>query len=113
MFIARTEMFSSDMIVELKSDPTSIWADYNHGGPVTQRQVAHLLSAYDIQPMVLHMKGSNSKLSFRGYKRDQFADAFALYVPSDPNVRTSPKPTKPTKKNKTSGRSDRRSKKRR
>ena len=94
MFSQRTEMFSADMVTELKSDPTSLWADYNHGGPVTQRQVAHLLDAYDIRPQVLHMKGSNSKVTFRGYKREQFADDFARYLTSDPNVRTSPKPKK-------------------
>ena len=38
----------------LRADPTSIWAEYNHGGPITQRQIARLLDDYDIHPVPLH-----------------------------------------------------------
>jgi chemotaxis protein histidine kinase CheA len=38
---------SKTIIAELVKNPTDIWVAYNHGGAVTQRQVAHLLSAYD------------------------------------------------------------------
>src|SRR5262249_19440419 len=55
MFAAsRKEITSENVVAELRKDPTSIWADYNRGGPITQRQVALLLDAYDIHPVPLH-----------------------------------------------------------
>jgi hypothetical protein len=81
------EITSEDIGAELRSDPTSIWADYNHGGPITQRQIAHLLDAYDIHPVPLHPT-KRKNFSRRGYKASQFVDAFARYVPGDPIIRS-------------------------
>jgi hypothetical protein len=57
----KTEITSEALVAELRKDPTAIWADYNHGGPITQRQIAFLLSAYEnpnahenIHPLPLH-----------------------------------------------------------
>jgi hypothetical protein len=61
---------------------------YNHGGAATQRQVAHLLSAYDIVPATVHPSGRSSD-SPKGYRLEQFTDAWARYLPpDDPHIRT-------------------------
>ena len=78
---------SKTIVAELIKDPTDIWVEYNHGGPITQRQVAHLLSAYDIEPDTVHPTG-RSWDSPRGYKLEQFEDIFARFVPDDPHIHT-------------------------
>ena len=83
----RKEITSESVVAELHKDPTSIWAEYKHGGPITQRQVAHLLDAFDIDPVVVHpSKRSNS--SPRGYKASQFVDVLTRFLPTDPHIRT-------------------------
>jgi putative DNA primase/helicase len=78
---------SKTIVAELIKDPTDIWVAYNHGGAITERQVAHLLSAYDITPVTVHPSG-RSNYSPKGYKLEQFEDAFARYLPDDPHIRT-------------------------
>ena len=83
----RKEITSESVVAELHKDPTSIWAEYKYGGPITQRQVAHLLDAFDIDPVVVHpTKRSNS--SPRGYKASQFVDVLTRFLPTDPHIRT-------------------------
>jgi hypothetical protein len=53
---------------------------FHDRGPITQRQVAFLLRDFDIAPVVLHPTQRKTQ-SPRGYKRGQFADAFARYLP--------------------------------
>jgi putative DNA primase/helicase len=102
--VGRTEMTSEDVVAELRKDPTSIWIEYNRGGPITQRQVAFLLDAYDIHPVPLHPTGRKD-FARQGYKLEQFVDAFVRYLPVDPIIqslltklkRQSP-PTQPKRK---------------
>jgi hypothetical protein len=79
---------SEAMEAYLRSDPTSVWADYNRGGPITQRQIAILLEQYEIYPRPLHPTGRKD-FARRGYKISQFTDAFARYLPGDPIIRSS------------------------
>jgi hypothetical protein len=46
-----------------------------------------LLKEYEIAPVVLHPT-KRAELSRHGYRRAQFKDAFARFLPSDPNIRT-------------------------
>ena len=73
----------------LTADPDSVWCEYNRGGPITQRQVAVILEPYGIHPIVIHPT-RRSDASPRGYKVEQFRDAFALFLgaPSEPHIRT-------------------------
>ena len=90
MFAAgRKEITSENVVAELRKDPTSIWADYNRGGPITQRQVALLLDAYDIHPVPLHPT-RRKDFARQGYKLEQFFDAFARYLPAHPIIQSSP-----------------------
>lgn len=87
-FVGKEKVITSDTIAaELNKDPTDIWIAYNRGGPITQRQIAHLLDAYDIHPDTVHPSG-RSWDSKKGYKWEQFTDAFARYLPNDPDIRT-------------------------
>jgi putative DNA primase/helicase len=99
---------SKTIVAELIKDPTDIWIEYNHGGPITQRQVAHLLSAYDVAPGTVHPSGRSSD-SPQGYKFEQFEDAFARFVPDDPHIHTPRSET--TKQKPTPTKSKRRKKK--
>jgi putative DNA primase/helicase len=88
MFAGGVKEITSEKIVEnLRGDPTSVWADFNHGGAITQRQVAHLLDAYDVHPAPLHPTGRKD-FARRGYRAAQFVDVFARYVPDDPIIRS-------------------------
>jgi hypothetical protein len=90
---------SRTIVEELLKDPTDIWVSYKNRGPVTQRQVAHLLDAYDIRPMTVHPPGVAPSDTPRGYKAEQFADAFSRYTSVDPPEH--PKPTKIVKTKRT------------
>jgi hypothetical protein len=90
---------SEAVAAELNKDPTEIWCGYNHGGPISQRQIAYLLAPYGIEPGTVHPT-KRWDYSVKGYKFAQFDDAFARYLPpDDPDIRTSqPKPPKKPKK---------------
>jgi putative DNA primase/helicase len=86
----KTEITSEDVGTELCRNPLDIWASYNHGGPITQRQIAILLDEFDIDPVSLHPT-KRQGFSRQGYKLSQFTDAFARYVAEDPIIQSSTK----------------------
>ena len=83
----RAAIPSREVVAVLTADPDSAWCEFNHGGAITQRQVAAVLEPYEIHPIVIHPTRRSSS-SPRGYKREQFHDAFARFLPSDPHIRT-------------------------
>jgi hypothetical protein len=89
----KEEMPSADVVKKLLADPDGEWGAFRERGPITQRQVAALLAPYEIRPVVLHPT-KRSDLSPRGYRRAQFNDAFARFLPPDPHIRTQPPKTK-------------------
>jgi hypothetical protein len=85
-FAPIAEVITSDEIVRrLNADPEAEWRAFRGRGPITQRQVAALLAAYNIHPGVVHPT-KRSDLSRRGYRREQFDEAFRRYLPPDPNM---------------------------
>ncbi|MGH8293576.1 MAG: DUF3631 domain-containing protein [Gammaproteobacteria bacterium] len=70
----------SDLVAALTADLESPWATFNHGNPISQRQVATRLRAFGIVSGTIREGGGTSK----GYLRKQFAEAFARYIPLDP-----------------------------
>jgi putative DNA primase/helicase len=78
----KTEITSEDIVARLNADPTSIWAGHNHGGPITQRQVAAILDDYEIDPVSLHPT-KRKDFARQGYKLSQFTNVFARYLPRD------------------------------
>ena len=80
-----TEVRSADLVqhlIELEGRP---WAEFGHGKPLTQNRLARLLKPLAIGPGNVGPEDSRA----RGYKRDQFQDAFERYLapeaPSEPH----------------------------
>ena len=72
---------------ELLADPDSQWHEYRSRGPITKNQVAALLKDFEIRPVVVHPT-KRADLSRHGYRAAQFEDAFARFLPPEPNIRT-------------------------
>ena len=83
----REQITSAELIELLIAGPDGEWVEFRGRGPITQRQVAALLAGFEIFPVVLHPT-KQASLSRRGYRRSQFGDLFARFLPNDPNIRT-------------------------
>jgi hypothetical protein len=71
-----TEVRSADLVqhlIELEGRP---WAEFCHGKPLTQNRLARLLKPLAIGPGNVGPENSRA----RGYKRDQFQEAFERYL---------------------------------
>lgn len=58
------------------------WGTYNHGKPISPRQLAKQLAAYDIKPKTVRQGEATPK----GYDATQFEDAFARYLTAPENL---------------------------
>jgi putative DNA primase/helicase len=67
---------SQHLIDNLTADPDSEWAEWRHGKPVTQAQLARLLKPFRIFPEPVRIGGQQ----VRGYRRSQFEDAWSRYL---------------------------------
>ena len=83
----RTQITSEQVVQQLLADPDSQWQEYRSRGPITKNQVAALLKDFEIRPVVVHPT-KRADLSRHGYRAAQFEDAFARFLPPEPNIRT-------------------------
>ena len=67
---------SADLIEKLIADPERPWAEWSHGRPLTQRQLAGLLRPFFIFPDTVHPPGLAQG---KGYKKAHFEEAWAAY----------------------------------
>jgi putative DNA primase/helicase len=76
---------SQQMVAYLTADSEGPWAEYRHGRPLSQKQLANLLNEYGIYSETVHPVGLPHA---KGYRLDQFSEAFGRYLtpPSDPPV---------------------------
>lgn len=73
---------SSDLISALKDIEDAPWATYNHGHPISPRQLAKQLATYGIKSKTVRVSKFDTP---KGYALDQFTDAFARYLsPPEP-----------------------------
>ena len=86
IFANRNEITSAELVQLLAADPDAEWGAFRGRAAISQRELAALLKPYDIRPVVLHPT-KRSNLSRHGYRRSQFKDAFARFLPA--NIRTS------------------------
>jgi hypothetical protein len=84
----RTQITSEQVVQELVADPDSQWHEYRGRGPITKNQVAALLKDFEIRPVVVHPT-KRADVSRHGYRAAQFEDAFARFLPPEPNIRAS------------------------
>lgn len=66
-----------DLIDALKAIEDSPWATYNHGHPLSPRQLSMQLSRYEIHPKTVRISKYDTP---KGYALEQFTDAFARYL---------------------------------
>jgi putative DNA primase/helicase len=74
------------LIEALCADDERPWATYNHGKPITPRQVAKRLSEYGIASATIRIGLETPK----GYRRDMFDEAFKRYLPTPPPPSATP-----------------------
>jgi len=76
-------LLSKDIIASLIADPEQPWGDYRHGKSITQKQLAGLLGNYQIYSGTVHPAGVAHG---KGYKRQQFEEAFDRYLTLSPDI---------------------------
>ena len=83
---------SAALIEALCADTEAPWATWNRGKPITPRQIARKLGDYRILPGTIRLSVGHTQ---KGYRRDQFADAWARYIPSPDTPYLSVTPAQP------------------
>jgi hypothetical protein len=72
---------SADLATDLKKGDESVWADLGFGKSLTANGLARLLKKYAIHPDDMRVPG-NWHRHVQGYKRVDFLEAWARYLPS-------------------------------
>ncbi|WP_346779212.1 DUF3631 domain-containing protein [Burkholderia sp. Ac-20365] len=72
----------TDLLRALLSDEEKPWATWNHGKPLSPRQLGKKLSEYGVRSKAIRIGYEVQK----GYERDQFADAFSRYLSDAPSA---------------------------
>lgn len=71
---------STDLINHLCEDEESPWATYNHGKPISARQLARRLKEFKISSKSIRLPNDTTP---KGFHRSSFEDAFKRYLPSE------------------------------
>jgi putative DNA primase/helicase len=58
------------------------WAEWRHGKPLTKFQLSRRLKTYGARSSSLNLSGDEGRR--KGYRREDFEDAFSRYLPSPP-----------------------------
>jgi putative DNA primase/helicase len=86
---AEDRIFSSTLVEKLVDMETRPWGEWSRGKPITVGKVARLLAPFGIGPAKIRI----GTKTLQGYRLETFEDAFARYLPIDPEHRN--KPQKP------------------
>lgn len=70
-------MFSADLVAELAKVETAPWSEWKSGKPMTPVQLARQLKSFKVCPTTVRIETAHAK----GYRREDFADAWGRYVP--------------------------------
>ena len=76
---------SSDLVAKLTADPERPWAEWRHGRPLTQKQLAGLLAPFHMISLTVHPPGLPDG---KGYRRIDFEEAWAAYCPGHNTLRS-------------------------
>jgi putative DNA primase/helicase len=77
LFESRDRISSADLAEHLGKQSEKRWADWRHGKPINERQIARLLAPLKIKPTSIRIGDKTP----RGYLAEWFNDAFARYIP--------------------------------
>ena len=72
------KLASADLCDPLAADATGQWADYKHGKPIGQAQLANELKPFGISPGTVRI----GKVTPKGYERTAFAEAWSRCLPA-------------------------------
>jgi len=73
---------TADLLSTLCADDERPWQTYSKGFPITPKQLANKLKAYDIKSKSIRIGNTTAK----GYEKDKFTDAFSRYIPITPSA---------------------------
>ena len=65
-------------MTKLTADPERPWAEWKHGKPLTQNQLARLLKSFCIVSETVHIPGLSDA---KGYQRTHFEEPWNVYCP--------------------------------
>jgi Protein of unknown function (DUF3631) len=71
------EIFSEALVTALLEVQDRPWGECNKGKALTQNKLARMLKPYDVSTKTLRIGAGKAK----GYKRNDFTDAFNRYLP--------------------------------
>lgn len=71
-------LFTEELINSLCQNTESRWKSWNHGTPITPRQLSTRLRSFHIKSKDIHKDGEHRK----GYKKNDFKDVFNRYLTS-------------------------------
>lgn len=80
---------TADLIAALCADDEKPWATYNHGKPISPRQVSKRLAEYGIRSNTIRIGLQTPK----GFLREQFDEAFSRYLTPPPATSATPQQT--------------------
>jgi putative DNA primase/helicase len=69
---------SADLVAKLIADPERPWAEWKHGRSLTQKQLAGLLTPFQVVSVTVHPPGLPDG---KGYRRADFEPIWAAYCP--------------------------------
>lgn len=69
-------MFTAELLDAIVADEESLWPTWNHGKPMSPRQLSDRLSEFGVRPNTIRERAKTGK----GYYRKQFEDAFTRYL---------------------------------
>lgn len=72
-----SKLFTTALLWELCEDTEAPWATWNHGKPMSARQLSSRLSSFGVASGTIRIGADTAK----GYVQEKFADAFARYLP--------------------------------
>jgi len=93
---AADRISSTDLVADLVAFIDRPWLTWSRGKPITAAVVARLLKTFGIIPNTIKLSDGRQP---NGYKRSQFDDAFARYLPQPPGSSVQGSPSSPTSTN--------------
>jgi Protein of unknown function (DUF3631) len=79
------DMFSRDIVAKLTADAEKPWLEYSRGKPLSQKQLANLLSGFGVCSEDVHQGAEHLK----GYKRVRLLPLFDRYLSAPPQETSS------------------------
>jgi len=84
----RDKLPTSELLGKLVQDESLLWGEFSNGRPLTPIGLARLLKPVKIFPGTIRLEKETAK----GYLKENFADAWARYLPSPPSAVTPSQP---------------------